>query len=360
LKIYDACIFLEKKRSNSAEAMKLFNILIKENFYAFKSFYKENYDIIKNNKEEDDDSEDEEEFINEITEEEEKIKINLKKEEEILNKKKKLIRKKNKALKIGIDICESSSESITTSKEESKKDWETLITIYYGFIKEIKLNILEKEINQNLGEYLIKDLENQVGEIAEKMNYYFDLNSVLLLFSQIRGKSFGAKEYKSLLKRLLFSGESFNKILKAADSILKINSLKSNKEYKNDVIVGQNFYCEKCDFCQKIFKNNDKSSVLLFNCGHKCHYECCIFLNKEISCRVCYEYEKENEETIYKGEIEIESPEKFKDIGSKSLNKISSISGIKKKYDKDKMKKLKLINDINENFFSISKIFEGN
>ena len=86
LKIYDACIFLEKKRSNFAEALKLFNILLKEHFYAFKSFYQENYDIIKNNKEEDEDSEDEEVFINEITEEEEKI--NLKKEEEILNKKK--------------------------------------------------------------------------------------------------------------------------------------------------------------------------------------------------------------------------------------------------------------------------------
>lgn len=192
------------------------------------------------------------------------------------------------------------------------------------------------------------------------MNSYFDLNSVLLLISQIQGESFGAKEYKSLLKRLLFSGESFNIILKSAEYILKNNILKSKKDYENNVIIGKNFYCEKCDFCQKKFKENDKNTIILFNCGHKCHYECCVFLNKEISCRICYEYEKENDETIYRGEIEIKLPEKVPDNRKKSFHKKSNISGINAKIDRDKMKKLKLINDINEGFFSISKIFEGN
>ena len=101
------------------------------------------------------------------------------------------------------------------------------------------------------------------------------------------------------------------------------------------------------------------NDIITFNCGHKCHYECCVFLNKEISCRICHEYEKENE-TIYRGEIEIKLPEKVPENRKKSFHKKSNISRKNAKIDRDKMKKLKLINDINEGFFSISKIFEGN
>ena len=354
LKIYDSCIYLEKICGNFPEAIKLVNLLTKEYFNSFKSFYHENYNIIKNYKE-NENSEDEDESIDEMVENEGKIFI--KKEDEILYKKKLLIRNKDKVLKFGIEVCEESSQ---IALEESKKNWQSLITTYYELINEIKLNISKKEIEQKLGEDLIKDLENRAGEITEKMNSYFDLNSVLLLISQIQGESFGAKEYKSLLKRLLFSGESFNIILKSAEYILKNNILKSKKDYENNVIIGKNFYCEKCDFCQKKFKENDKNTILLFNCGHKCHYECCVFLNKEISCRICYEYEKENDETIYRGEIEIKLPEKVQDNRKKSFHKKSNNSGINAKIDRDKMKKLKLINDINEGFFSISKIFEGN
>jgi len=86
-KIYDACIYLERKSGNIAEAIKLVNLLIKEDFNNLKKFYQENYDIIKNEK---DNSEEEDQYINELIEAEEEMKKgkNRTKEEEILYQKK--------------------------------------------------------------------------------------------------------------------------------------------------------------------------------------------------------------------------------------------------------------------------------
>jgi hypothetical protein len=357
-KIYDACIYLERKSGNIAEAIKLVNLLIKEDFNNLKKFYQENYDIIKNEK----DNSEEDQYINELIEAEEEMKKgkNRTKEEEILYQKKVLIRKQDKILKLGTEICESSSQ-MPSSREDSKKIWQSLISMYYELINGIKVDITQKKINKELGDYLIKELENRAGEITEIMNSYFDLNSVLQLISQIQGESFGSKEYKSLLKRLLFSGESFNRILQAADSILKNNVLDSTKEYKIDTVLGQKFNFERCDFCGKIFKEKDKNSILMFNCGHTCHDCCCIYINKEISCRICYEYEYENEETLFREENEIKLPkEQPKDKRRQSVHKRSSVQGIMSKADKEKIKRLKLINEINDSYFELSKVFEGN
>ena len=57
-------------------------------------------------------------------------------------------------MKIGIEICESGSE--TLSKTEAKENWSSLIKLYYELINEIKTNLIQKEINLKLGENLIK------------------------------------------------------------------------------------------------------------------------------------------------------------------------------------------------------------
>ena len=175
-KIYDACIYLERKSGNIAEAIKLVNLLIKEDFNNLKKFYQENYDIIKNEK----DNSDEEEYINELIEAEEEMKKgkNRTKEEEILYQKKVLNRKQDKILKLGTEICESSSQmssSQTSTREDSKKIWQSLISMYYELINGIKVDITKKKINMELGDYLIKELENRAGAITEIMNSYFQL-----------------------------------------------------------------------------------------------------------------------------------------------------------------------------------------
>ena len=384
LNIYDASIYLERKSGNVEGAIKLVNLLTKEEFYKIKSFYQDNYDIIKLFKEEE--NSDEEEIVNELIENEEEMnkdKIRSK-EEEILYQKKLLVRKQDKLLKLGIEICDSCSQSIfkdeankeelniKNSKEESKKNlsyqirpkeelkkyWQSLISVYYELIKEIKSEIKDKKIKLELGEYLKKELENRAGEITEKMNSYFDLNTVLSSISQIQGESFDSKEYKSLLKRLLFSGEYFNRILQSANSLLRANVLDTKKEFVINATLGKHFDFIKCDFCGKEFKKKDKNEIVAFNCGHKYHDNCCIFINKEKSCRKCLNYEYNNEEIFVKEESEIIIREK-EDKKLKPANKKPNVSGIKTKADLIKSKRLKVLNDINDNYFELSKMFES-
>ena len=371
-KIYDACIYLERKRGNITEAIKLVNLLTKEEFNKFKTFFIDNYDLIKQYPYEE--KTDDDEYINELIESEEETKRAKErtKEEEIIYRNKLLIRKLDKILKYGIEICELSSQMTSeeqskksnkkTSKEESKKIWQSLISAYYELINEIKTEIINKKIISELGNYLIKELENRAGEITEKMNSYFDLNSVLLLISQIQGDSFGSKEYKSLLKRLLFNGEYFNRILQNATSLIKDSIFDYNKDYKIISVKGNFFDFEKCDYCFKKFKETDKNSILVFNCGHKCHEKCCKFTQDYIYCKFCLNNENINEEIGAKEENEINLPEEEedKDKRNNSFHKKINMVGINSKNNRDKNKKLKLINDINGSYFELSKIFESN
>ena len=101
---------------------------------------------------------------------------------------------------------------------------------------------------------------------------------------------------------------------------------------------------------------------MTFNCGHKCHYDCCIIINKKISCKACFEYEKQYEETMYRGDLEIKEINEEEQIGEKDNNKNKIIRRKSKAIsleDKLKEDKLKMINKINDNYFEITKVFES-
>lgn len=276
-------------------------------------------------------------------------------------KKRKYIKEHNSILKVGIEICENASE--TLSKKEAQESWSSLIKLYYQLINETKEE-LKKELNIKVGEKIIVKLENNIDEVIEKMNLYFNLNSVLDLLSEIQGKSFKAKEFKSHLKKLIFSGMSFNYILKAADSIAKGTVLESKHTYKNLLKQGKKYNFEKCDFCEKIFKDNTKN-LTFFNCGHKYHYDCCIFVNNEIYCRICKEREIIDEEINFKGKEEIiEVREKEKEKERNRINRINSIyqssssMASKIKSNKGRNRLLKSLNEVNKKYFETSKIFD--
>ena len=239
-----------------------------------------------------------------------------------------------------------------------------LIKLYYQLINEIRQDLLKKELNIKVGEKIIKKLENNIDEVIEKMNLYFNLNSVLDLLSEIEGKSFGTKEFKSHLRKLIFSGMSFNYILKAADSIAKGTVLESKYTYKELLKQGKIYNFEKCDFCKKIFKENTKN-LTFFNCGHKYHYDCCIFVNDEISCRICKEREIIDEDINFSGKEEIkEVGEREKEKERNRINRINSIyqssSSVssKIKSNKGRNKLLKSLNEVNKKYFETSKIFD--
>ena len=360
-KIYDAWIYLDRKSGNISEAINLVNLLTKENFNKLKLLFRDNYQIIKQNEKNEKSKEDEDiNDINDILEAEEEMrKGNLKEEEEIIYKNKLFIRNQDKILKQGVEICETSTQTASSkaSKEDSKKHWKSLISNYYELIKEIKSDIVKKEITKEIGDDLIKIIDDKAGEITEKMYSFFDLNSILKLISQIQGESFGTKEYKSLLKRLLFSGEAVNRILKAADSILKDNVLDYNIYFKKDAILGKQYNFERCDFCGKIFKENDKNSVFAFNCGHKCHFDCCAIINQKVSCQTCKDYDNKIEEK----EPEInEIKEKGTGKRAKDQYRKSSIIINDTKADREKKEKMKTLNKINDNYYELYKMFQGN
>ena len=355
LYILDACIYLERKNGNINKAIDLVNLYTKEHFNKFKKFLKDNSDeIIKleqNQIENIINVEDDNDSVNSDNEN---------KNDDILTMKKKLNIKQNKILKIGIEICESASEIL--SKEEAIKNWSSILKMHYELIKETKQNILKGELNLKIGEKLIKDIEDNIDEIMEKMNSYFNLNTVLNLLSDIQGKSFGLKEFKSHLEKLVFNGMAFNFILKSAESILKDDALSIDKVYRNIISKGRQFDFERCDLCGKIFNENEKKNLIFFNCGHKYHYDCTIFVNEEISCKICKDYEYIYEDTTYHEGEEIRMNDEEDD--KKNINRINLIKrkpssgSIFTKVDKEKKKKMKLLNDVNKRYFENTKIFE--
>ena len=382
-KIYDACIYLERKNGNINNAVKLINLLTKEEFSNFKKFWNENYEKILKLKEErklnnksaneeknksnyiNEDEEEEEEYsysnendnISEFEDDENQEIKNKKSEDDILVQNRKIKKKQNKILRIGIEICETASEIL--SKKEAQENWSSLLKLYYELVNEIRSNIKNSELNFKVGEKILKKLDDNICEIIEKMNSYFDLKSVLDLLSEIQGKSFGISEFKTHLRKLLLNGMSFNYILQSAESIIKGYTFESKEIYKEMLKHGRLFNYEKCDYCNKIFKENDKNSMIFFNCGHKSHFDCCIFVNDIISCRLCKNLELINEDIMFKPEEDIRLPEERNRINRiNSFYKSSSSSGIKSKVDKEKMKKLKLLNEVNKRYFETSNIFD--
>ena len=364
-RILDACIYLERKNGNINQALKLAISFTKEEFNKLKLFLNENYEEIlkleqeqkkkgKKNNEEDDDNlyfyESDFDLDNE----------NENEEKDILEKKRKIYIKQEQILKIGIEICESGSE--TLSKIEAKENWSSLIKLYYELINEIKTNLIQKEINLKLGENLIKKLEGNIDDIIEKMNLYFDLDSIMELLSNIQGKSFGLKEFKSHLNKLLFSGMSYNSILKSAESILREDVQNSDKFFRAMLLKGKQYFLEICDLCGGIFRENDRNSIVFFKCGHKYHYECTIFVNEKITCKFCRDKEYLTEDTIIREEEIIKKPVKKIIEGRNRIieinNSSSSSSIIKERTEREKMKKLKYLNEVNNRYFENFKLFE--
>ena len=362
--ILDAWIYLERKNGNISQALKLVTILTKEEFNNLKNFLNDNYEkIIKLEDEQKDNKNNnniKEEKNIESDEEEDRMSENNNNEEDILFKKKILKEKNNDILRIGIEICENASEIL--SKKEAQDNWSNLLKMYYELINDIKSNLLKENVKLKVAEELIKKLEYNIGEVIEKMNLYFDLNSVLNLLSEIQGKSFGLKEFKLHLKKLVFSGQSYNYILKSAKSIIKGYVQDMKLPYKNMLLEGKYYYFDKCDFCGKIFKEKGKSPIF-FNCGHKFHTECIIFQNGEASCRLCEDYEFIDEYSNYK-EDDNDNDNNNNIISDEHValrrrNRINTIVRSSSYVnEKGKLKKIKLLNEVNKKYFETSKIFE--
>ena len=121
-----------------------------------------------------------------------------------------------------------------------------------------------------------------------------------------------------------------------------------------DLHLGKDYNVSKCDSCKKKFKEN-YNDIITFNCGHKCHHECCIIINNEISCKACFENENENEETLFRGDLEIKELNEIEEEDKGKYNNKNK----KKAKSSSVQEKLRLLNKIDDNYFEMYKIFES-
>lgn len=370
-KILDARIYLERKSGNIKKALRLVTELTKNEYIEFKDFLNEKIEEItaleesemKKKKENNYDSIEEEEFIynddyDDYISDSEETKKNV--EDNVLREKKKLNKKINTNLSVGIEICENASQ--TLSKVEAQENWSELLKKYYEIKNKFNSELEKETLKKEVADYLLNKLEENIGEIIEKMNSFFDLNSVLDILSQIKEKSIGIKEIKSYMQISLFSSQTYNHILRSAQSIVKGYVIDLKQPYKNIVLHGNHFDFEKCDFCGKTFSEKDKSPPLFFSCGHKYHNNCIIFINGEKACRFCKENEYMNEDTVFREDEEIQIADKSNEPSNKNRinlsHKSASSSNIAEKEKKAKDKKIKLLNEVNKKYFEVTKIFE--
>ena len=256
-------------------------------------------------------------------------------------------------MRIGIEICETASQ--TLSEKDSQTNWSDLLNIYYEIIDGIKSDQSKNSLNKEAADYFLIKLEKNIDEIIEKMNSYYNLNSVLNILYNIKKQS--TKEYKAYIKISLFSVRTFNHIFNSSKSIIKGYVIDLKKPLKNVLLKGNCYEFDKCDYCGKIFNEKDKN--LFFFCGHKFHYNCIIFIDRKETCRLCKEIEYSKEDICYKEEEnEIKNDEESIDSSENNKIRSSSLSTINEKEKKEKNKKIKLLNEINKKYYEATQIFE--
>ena len=237
-------------------------------------------------------------------------------------------------------ICEKESEQLP--KKERKRIWFDILEFLYKKIESI--NLKEKKVNKDLSD-ITKKISEDINIFILKMYPYTDMKSLLEeIFKKSQMTEFSG--FNNILYRFVKEQIIFKNIFNDVKSLLDF-SISDNYQKKNKYnIQGTSYILEKCDFCHKIFNDND--DVLLLKCGHISHKtkNCCININNKYNCKICYIKElKESvgsikEENSIKIElidnyIENNKNDIIENINKKDINKNNNL--------KDKIEQLKLI-----------------
>ena len=181
-------------------------------------------------------------------------------------------------------ICEKESEQLP--KKEGKKIWFDMLEFLYNKIemgntkqKKFKINLdeIKTKISEDINNFILKmyphtDMKSLLNEIYKKteMTDFKGFNNILNCF----------------VKEQIIYKDIFNKIKSLLDYTISDNF----KEKTSHNIKGIQYPLEKCDFCHKIFKDNE--NILLLKCGHIVHKNrnCCFTNNNKYNtCRICYD-----------------------------------------------------------------------
>ena len=177
-----------------------------------------------------------------------------------------------------IQICKDNSDK--SDAEDTEKMWFNLLSIFYstlGDVRELKVPGSEEMEND-----IQVTLSSNIKLILNTMNSYVSIKKIIEFVTSQQAEY---KEFKGILKTMLFSYTLYNNILYCTKNLI-INSIKkSEDEYAFFLKKGNYFDLQKCDNCNKKLECDDKIGI--FKCGHQIHLSCCAKEERKIACPIC-------------------------------------------------------------------------
>ena len=167
----------------------------------------------------------------------------------------------------------------------------------------IKNNTLSKNKKKNADD-LEQNILNNIKELMEKMCAFVSIKRILEFVSE-KNKNAGFKEFRDLLMKILSSYSNLTNILDSARNLLTNLVLENEQYFQMLNLKGELLNARKCLKCKQKFNKNIKEKILIFNCNHVFHKDCCISngYEEEVVCPICSELEFINNEDKNKSSL---------------------------------------------------------
>ena len=216
-----------------------------------------------------------------------------------------LFEKKFNEYKLNLKKCIKINKE---SEINDEKMWFNLLEILYFFNEKFNEKKEKNKENENK-KNSIKNCENYFkNSINEYLQQMFNFVSIKNISKVILNKFQNPKffEYKNIILEMIKSYNIQKNILFEVKNFTSDYYSKKVKKLLKKVIKGKEIFQTKCEKCKNEINQNE--NVILFNCKHFYHKNCCMIKNKKnekiFACFVC-----ENNELGEKIIKEIQIPE---------------------------------------------------
>ena len=180
----------------------------------------------------------------------------------------------NQSLDILIEIQNKTKAELYLSGSE--KEWFEILDKLYNIsinFEAIFSNLSENR--QKFGKIFDETLSDNIILVLDKMSSYISFENILEEVS--KNKIAGYKEFKPLLYKIFETYDIQNSILLYSNKLFKNLCFENIEQFNKINKKGNNIDISNCNICGKKFdkveKQNDKK-ILIFNCGHKMHFQC--------------------------------------------------------------------------------------
>jgi len=189
-----------------------------------------------------------------------------------------------------VQICEN-NVSKNDASDDNQEMWFMILEQLYNMIEitkeksHTKFKIYADELN--------KKLSSELKEVLEKMCSYVSIEAIIKNVTE-KYKQAEFKEFKNLLLNMLSSYSHLKNILISAKNLLSNSVLYNVIELKKLNQKGNKYNFNRCDQCSKGFNPLSEDEIVIFGCGHKCHFKCVSRNEVDPYCITCRKNEIEN------------------------------------------------------------------